>query len=126
MTKEEKQEIKTLRIRQIERSKERYCFLFDQGLYNLATHNFAEHIGMKMKVRFYKHKEIDGQKRAVFKVTLLRKGKQFTKTFVQSFAEGDSEPTFYEVLTLCLKQNIGRMYKLLGVDAINFLKDQKL
>ena len=47
----------------------------------------------------------DRQPRYVFKVRLIKDGKQYTFEFGQSIAEGSNEPTLYDVLACLSKQD---------------------
>lgn len=72
--------------------------------------NFAEKIGLKMKVCGYVwEKPTWDEKRlhAKFKVRLTRGGKSWTFDFFQSYAEGSNEPDIYDVLACIQKYEVG-------------------
>lgn len=76
----------------------------EQGLYNDGANMIAEHLGLKMKVissKYGLYFQGDKQQRYVFKIRLIKGGKQYTFEFGQRLRAGSSEPTFYDVL-VCL------------------------
>ena len=82
---------------------EQYENLEAQGLYNKAAYKVAEHLGLKMKILSSEYKRYFEQQRYVFKVRLIKGGKQYTFEFGQSISEGSNEPTLYDVLTCLTK-----------------------
>lgn len=85
---------------------EQYENLEAQGLYNKGAYLIANAIGLSMKIlssEYKKHFADDEQQRYVFKVRLSKGGKQYTFEFGQSIAEGNNEPTMYDVLA-CLQK----------------------
>lgn len=79
-----------------------------QGLYNKAAYLIANAIGLSMKIlssEYKRHFVDDKQKRHVFKIRLSKGGKQYTFEFGQSIAEGNTEPTLYEVLACLTKHD---------------------
>jgi len=85
---------------------EQYETLEAQGLYNKGAYLIANAIGLKMQIlsSTYKlHFDGDKQKRYVFKIKLIKGGKQYTFKFGQSISEGSNEPTLYSVLACLTK-----------------------
>ena len=85
---------------------EQYENLEDQGLYNKGAYLIANEIGLKMQIissEYKRHFADDKQQRYVFKIKLIKGGKQYTFEFGQSIAEGNNEPTLYDVLTCLTK-----------------------
>lgn len=85
---------------------EQYETLEAQGLYNKGAYLIANAIGLKMQIlsSAYKlHFEDDIQQRYVFKIKLIKGGKQYTFEFGQSLSEGSNEPTLYSVLACLTK-----------------------
>ena len=82
---------------------EQYENLEAQGLYNKGSYLIANAIGLKMKILGSEYKLHFEQQRYVFKIRLIKGGKQYTFEFGQSIAEGNSEPTLYDVLTCLTK-----------------------
>ena len=83
-----------------------YNYLAEQGLYNKAAYKVAEELGLKMKIlgsEYKLHFADDKQKRYVFKIKLIKGGKQYTFEFGQSLSEGNNEPTLYSVLACLTK-----------------------
>lgn len=77
-----------------------------QGLYNKGAYLIANAIGLKMQIlssEYKLHFEDDIQARYVFKVRLIKGGKQYTFEFGQSISEGINEPTLYSVLACLTK-----------------------
>ncbi len=85
--------------------------LIDNSQYNEAVNLVAEKFNIKLKVvsSFYGSMkwDKDGQKREVFKLQLRRREKTYTFEFGQSVAEGNNEPTLYDVLTCLQKYDVG-------------------
>lgn len=89
---------------------EHYNILADGGYYNKAAYVIANFLGLKMKVgssEYKKHFQGDKANRYVFKITLLKGGKQYTFDFGQSIAEDSNEPTLYSVLACLQKYDVG-------------------
>lgn len=87
---------------------EQYEILADSGYYNIASYFIADEIGLKMQIlgsEYKRHFADDKQKRHVFKIRLIKDGKQYTFEFGQSIAEGSNEPTLYDVLSCLTKQD---------------------
>lgn len=85
---------------------EQYETLEAQGLYNKGAYLIANAIGLKMQIlssEYKLHFEDDKQQRYVFKVRLIKGGKQYTFEFGQSISEGSAEPTLYSVLACLTK-----------------------
>lgn len=85
---------------------EKYETLEAQGLYNKGAYSIANEIGLKMQIlssEYKLHFEGDKQQRYVFKIKLVKGGKQYTFEFGQSISEGSNEPTLYSVLTCLTK-----------------------
>ena len=85
---------------------EKYETLEAQGLYNKAAYSIANAIGLKMQIlssEYKLHFDGDKQKRYVFKIKLIKGGKQYTFEFGQSISEGSNEPTLYSVLACLTK-----------------------
>lgn len=85
---------------------EQYETLEAQGLYNKGAYVIANEIGLKMQIlssEYKLHFDGDKQKRYVFKIKLIKGGKQYTFEFGQSISEGSNEPTLYDVLTCLTK-----------------------
>lgn len=85
---------------------EKYETLEAQGLYNKAAYSIANEIGLKMQIlssEYKLHFEGDKQQRYVFKIKLIKGGKQYTFEFGQSISEGSNEPTLYSVLACLTK-----------------------
>lgn len=91
-----------------DKTTELYNILFERGYYNQASYLVAEELGLKMQIlssEYKLHFEDDKQQRYVFKVRLIKGGKQYTFEFGQSISEGKNEPTLYDVLTCLTKHN---------------------
>lgn len=87
---------------------ELYNILFERGYYNQASYLVAEELGLKMQILSSEYKLYfadDIQQRYVFKIKLIKGGKQYTFEFGQSISEGDNEPTLYDVLACLTKHN---------------------
>lgn len=87
---------------------EQYETLTDKGLYNKGAYLIANTIGLKMyvlDVDYKLHFADDKQERYVFKIKLIKGGKQYTFEFGQSFSEGGNEPTMYDVLACLTKHD---------------------
>lgn len=85
---------------------EQYNNLADQGLYNKGAYLIANAIGLKMNILdidYKLHFPGDKQQRYVFKIKLIKGGKQYTFEFGQSISEGSNEPTLYSVLACLTK-----------------------
>lgn len=96
---------------------EKYEHLTNQGYYNKATYVIADSMGLKMRVKHHKygyHFEEDEQQRHIFKVTLLKDGKQYTFNFGQSIAEDVNEPTMYDVLSCLQKYEVDSFENFCG------------
>lgn len=96
---------------------ENYNSLAEQGYYNKGAYLIADALGLKMRVEHYDfdyHFEDDKQQRHIFKVTLLKDGKQYTFKFGQSIAEGANEPTLYDVLVCLQKYDVGSFEDFCG------------
>ena len=82
----------------------------DKGYYNKGAYTIANGIGLKMKVLSNEYSTThfnDNIGRYVFKIRLIKGGKQYTFNFGQSVAEGNNEPTLYDVLTCLQKYDVG-------------------
>jgi hypothetical protein len=89
---------------------EQYEALTSKGLYNKGAYLIANAIGLKMKVgerEYKKYFPSDKDSRYVFKITLKKDGRQYTFNFGQSVAEGNNEPTLYNVLSCLQKYDVG-------------------
>lgn len=85
---------------------EHYNILFNRGYHNQAAYEVARELGLKMKIlgsEYKLHFAGDKQQRYVFKIRLIKGGKQYTFEFGQSISEGSSEPTLYSVLACLTK-----------------------
>lgn len=83
-----------------------YEYLTDNGYYNKGAYLIANEIGLKMQILGSEYKLYfadDKQPRYVFKIRLIKGGKQYTFEFGQSLIEGNNEPTMYDVLTCLTK-----------------------
>lgn len=83
-----------------------YNYLFDNGYHNQAAYKVADELGLRMKIlgsEYKLHFPGDKQQRYVFKIKLIKGGKQYTFEFGQSISEGSSEPTLYSVLACLTK-----------------------
>lgn len=92
---------------------EQYENLEAQGLYNKGAYLIANAIGLSMNIlssEYKKHFADDEKQRYVFKIRLSKGGKQYTFEFGQSIAEGNNEPTMYDVLT-CLTKHDPETFK---------------
>lgn len=94
-----------------DRLKENYEVLAnDNGYYNKGTYAIADGIGLRMKVLSSEYSTTyfnDNVGRYVFKIRLIKGGKQYTFNFGQSIAEDSNEPTLYDVLTCLQKYDVG-------------------
>lgn len=92
--------------------------LIDAGHYQEATDLVAKEFNIKLKVlsSFYGSMKWDksGQKREVFKLQLRRKEKTYTFDFGQSIAQGNNEPTMYDVLACLQKYEVGSFEDFCG------------
>lgn len=82
---------------------EQYENLEAQGLYNKGAYLIANEIGLKMKILNSEYKLHFEQQRYVFKIKLIKGGKQYTFEFGQSISEGNNGPTLYSVLACLTK-----------------------
>jgi hypothetical protein len=74
--------------------------------YQKQAQDFATKYGVKLfinNVNYGKHFQDDKERRYIFNCTIKRNGKQYTFNFGQSIAQGDEEPTMYDILT-CLEK----------------------
>lgn len=63
--------------------------------------NFANKYGVKLKingVKYGRHFASDTENRYIFNCTISRNGKRYTFNFGQSIANGNQEPTIYDIL----------------------------
>ena len=85
--------------------------LIDNNQYNKATNLIAEAFSLELKVKEVTYKSMKwdniGQYRYVFKLQLCRGKKKYTFDFGQSIAEGNNEPTLYDVLACLQKYEVG-------------------
>lgn len=82
---------------------EKYETLEAQGLYNKGAYLIANEIGLKMQILSSEYKLHFEQQRYVFKIKLIKGGKQYAFEFGQSISEGSNEPTLYSVLACLTK-----------------------
>lgn len=78
--------------------------------YEKQANDFAEKYGVKLAIlgkEYKKHFSDDKSARWVFKLRLTRNGKRYTFEFGQSVADGDKNPTMYDVLACFITYNVG-------------------
>ena len=83
--------------------------LIDNSQYNDAVNLVAKEFNIKLKVvssRWGKHFLGDKDNRCIFKLQLLRGRKSYTFEFGQSIAQGNNEPTLYDVLACLQKYDV--------------------
>jgi hypothetical protein len=78
--------------------------------YQKQAQDFAKKHGIKLTVlskEYKRHFASDKESRWVFHLNLQRNGKSYTFDFGQSMADGDTEPTMYDVLACLTKYDVG-------------------
>jgi hypothetical protein len=80
--------------------------------YTTQAQNFAKTHGIKLKVLnrdfgFMPWDDKKGRCRWIFRLRLTRNGKQYSFTFGQSRAQGENDPTIYDVLACLTKYEPG-------------------
>lgn len=84
--------------------------LINASQYEQATQLVAKELNIKLKVissRWGKHFTDDTVSRYIFKLKLSKGRKSYTFNFGQSIAQGNTEPTMYDVLTCLQKYDVG-------------------
>ena len=86
--------------------------------YTKQAKNFAKKYGVKLSVigdpEYRKYFPDDKESRYVFKLRLQRNKKSYTFTFGQSIADGEEEPTLYDVLACLTKYDPGSFENFCG------------
>ena len=84
--------------------------LIKSSKYEKAAQLVANNLGIKLKVMSFgygKHFATDKECRYIFKMKLSRGKNSYTFNFGQSIANGQEEPTMYDVLSCIQKYDVG-------------------